>query len=79
MSDELPDTKDKGIGGRDCVPYFDSDSSQIVFEFFYLLALLVGAASLLFWIQFNPCLMEYKNKVFSFAMLGGFFGGCIWA
>lgn len=78
MSDELPDTKDKGIGGRDCVPYFDSDSSQIVFEFFYLLALLVGAASLLFWIQFNPCLMEYKNKVFSFAMLGGFFGGWVY-
>ena len=78
MSDEKSDAKSNGVSVRYLVPYFESDKNQIIFEFFYLIALLLVASYFLFWIQFNPNFMEYKNKVFVFAILGGFFGGWVY-
>ena len=78
MSDEESDAKAKEVRVQDLVPYFKNHKNQIVFEFFYLVALLLGASYFLFWIQFNPHFMEYKNKVFVFAILGGFFGGWVY-
>ena len=73
MSNEGIDDKDKGIGGRDCVPYFDTDKGQIIFEFWYLVVLLLVAAAMMISVQFNILGMEYKNKVFVYALSGGVF------
>ncbi|AZD93128.1 MULTISPECIES: hypothetical protein [Pseudomonas] len=78
MSNEANDDRDKGIGGRECVPYFKTNKGQIIFEFWYLVVLLVAAAIIMFLIQFGFMRVEYNNKVFVYALFGGFLGGWVY-
>lgn len=61
----------------ECVPFFKSDSSQIKFEFFYLLLLFFLGCFLAYLIQFKIDL-SYHNKISLFSLLGGFFGGWVY-
>ncbi|MDD1002174.1 hypothetical protein [Pseudomonas sp. TNT2022 ID642] len=84
MSEPSVDSTDSGTQasdgreGRECVPFFKKDETQITFEFFYLLGLLLAVAVLMLLIQFEFIPMEYRNKVFVFALLGGFLGGWVY-
>ncbi|MGG7674207.1 hypothetical protein [Pseudomonas viridiflava] len=78
MSNSVADSKGKGIEGRDCVPYFDTDKGQIIFEFLYLVVLLIGCMGLLLLIQFDVWHVSYNNKMFLFALVGGFLGGWVY-
>lgn len=78
MSEEAIDDRDKGISGRECVPYFDTNEGQIKFEFWYLVFLLATAASIMFLIQLKVLGVEYNNKVFIYALFGGFLGGWVY-
>lgn len=70
----------QGLEGRDCVPFFSRDKSQIIFEFFYLVALLIAACSAIFVLQLKSIEMgiSHDNKVSLFAILGGFLGGWVY-
>ena len=78
MSNDADGDRDKGIGGRDCVPYFDTNRGQIIFEFWYLVGLLAVSIIIMFLIQFNHISMEYNNKTFVYALFGGFLGGWVY-
>lgn len=78
MSNEGIDDRDKGISGRECVPYFDTHKGQIIFEFWYLVALLLVVAGIMILIQFSHIHMDYNNKVFVYALCGGFLGGWVY-
>ncbi|WP_455825106.1 hypothetical protein [Pseudomonas graminis] len=78
MSDDASGLKGKGVEGRECVPFFDTDKSQIKFEFFYLIFLLVVAMSLLGLVQFKIWSLAYNNKMFVYALVGGFLGGWVY-
>ncbi|WP_222610776.1 hypothetical protein [Undibacterium sp. FT79W] len=75
-----PSTSLSGLEGRDCVPFFKSDKSQIVFEFWYLVALFVLACTTLILLQlFSDCLgLRHSDKLVLFAALGGFLGGWVY-
>lgn len=78
MSDDILDKKDKAIEGRECVPFFDTDKGQIKFEFFYLIGLLVSVMLLLGLVQFEILQVAYNNKMFVYALIGGFLGGWVY-
>tara|TARA_R110002049_G_scaffold75862_2_gene194989 strand:+ start:31566 stop:32141 length:576 start_codon:yes stop_codon:yes gene_type:complete len=73
----MPKEQETGLEGRDCVPFFSSDKYQIVFEFFYLVAIFLVAVAVMIFMQFfsSDVGMSHPNKVFIFSILGGFFGG----
>lgn len=78
MSIAPTDNREKGIEGRECVPYFSTNKGQIIFEFFYLLVLLGAAASILLLVQLGVLEVKPNNKMFIFALLGGFLGGWVY-
>jgi len=77
MTDGL-DIRNQGLEGRECVPYFGTNKSQIIFEFFYLVALLVLAGLVLLAIQLRWVPVEHHDKVLLFSLLGGFLGGWVY-
>lgn len=68
------------LEGRACVPFFKDDPSQIVFEFFYLVSLLIIACLSLFLIQIYGARngLLHADKLLIFALLGGFLGGWVY-
>ncbi len=68
------------LEGRDCVPFFKKDQSQIVFEFFYLIALLVLACISVLFLQLKSqdLGVNHEDKLALFALLGGFLGGWVY-
>jgi hypothetical protein len=69
-----------GLEGRDCVPFFKSDKKQIVFEFFYLVFLLVVSCASIFCLQVygQKLGMLSSDKSLFMALLGGFMGGWVY-
>jgi hypothetical protein len=69
-----------GLEGRDCVPFFSDDKTQIVFEFFYLVSIFLAAAALMVCLQlFGKSFgLSHPDKLSLFALLGGFFGGWVY-
>ena len=63
-----------GLEGRDCVPFFKSDKSQIVFEFWYLVGLfsLACTATILLQLFGASIGLRHSDKLVLFAALGGF-------
>ncbi|HBZ38956.1 MAG TPA: hypothetical protein DEO59_10945, partial [Balneola sp.] len=59
------DRKSFELGSNEVVPFFKSTTSQIKFEFWYLVILLVASSSLLVLIQLKgSCFgIEHENKV----------------
>ncbi|MAA63792.1 MAG: hypothetical protein CL581_03285 [Alteromonadaceae bacterium] len=74
------DRKSFELGSNEVVPFFKSTTSQIKFEFWYLVILLVASSSLLVLIQLKgSCFgIEHENKVIFFAIIGGFLGGWVY-
>jgi hypothetical protein len=70
----------QGLEGRDCVPFFSSDKSQIIFEFCYLVVMFVIACAGVLIIQLNWIEWEIRHadKLVIFAALGGFLGGWVY-
>lgn len=68
------------LEGKDCVPFFTSDQSQIKFEFFYLIFLFAFATTttLLLQLYSTSAEISHANKVYLFSMLGGFMGGWVY-
>lgn len=61
----------------DCVPFFSSDKSQIIFEFCYLvvtLLMVLSATTAVRFYSLNGCL-DHASATVTYAGLGGFFGG----
>jgi len=75
-----PSTPPSGLEGRDCVPFFKSDKSQIVFEFGYLCALFFLACATTIFIQLlgSSAGLLHSDKLALFAALGGFLGGWVY-
>jgi hypothetical protein len=75
-----PNTSLSGLEGRDCVPFFRSDKSQIVFEFWYLIALFFVACGALLLIQIFGMHggLRHSDKLALFAAIGGFLGGWVY-
>lgn len=69
-----------GLEGRDCVPFFRSDKNQIIFEFFYLIIILVLACSLVLFLQLCSTNLgiSHTDKQSLFSILGGFLGGWVY-
>lgn len=70
--------RDRGIGGRECVPYFDTNKGQLIFEFFYLVVLFTLAVIFLLAVQFKFIPVAHGNKLYLFAVVGGFLGGWVY-
>lgn len=73
-------TNNNGLEGRDCVPFFNKDKTQIVFEFFYLVFLFIVACLAIFILQIKSVELgiNHDNKLALFALLGGFLGGWVY-
>ncbi len=73
-------TLPSGLEGRDCVPFFKSDKSQIVFEFWYLVMLFVAACTVVIFMQLagDSIGLRHSDKLIFFATLGGFLGGWVY-
>lgn len=69
--------KKKCLDPDEVVPYFESECSQIKFEFCYLIALFVLGCLFAFLFQFKLDI-SYNEKVSLFSILGGFFGGWVY-
>ena len=69
-----------GLEGRNCVPYFETDKSQIIFEFFYLLVTLFAVCGFVFFVEVNKdCIgISYSDKAALFSLSGGFLGGWVY-
>ncbi|MDP4557291.1 hypothetical protein Q9247_06325 [Halomonas meridiana] len=69
-----------GLEGRDCVPFFNKDRNQIIFEFCYLVFLFVAACVTIFILQIksHELGINHNNKLALFALLGGFLGGWVY-
>lgn len=78
--DENNNTVSPTLEGRACVPFFKSDKSQIVFEFFYLVFLLVTTCTGLFVAQIYGMNfgLQHHDKLILFALGGGFLGGWVY-
>lgn len=59
----------------DLVPYFKTNKSQIIFEFFYLIALVTCCVVLVLLIHLQVFMLEPRTKLLAFAALGGILGG----
>lgn len=70
----------QGLEGRDCVPFFSSDKSQITFEFWYLVTLFIISVSTILFVQIlAPSLgLMHKDKISILAFLGGLLGGWVY-
>lgn len=68
------------LEGRDCVPFFNQDKKQIVFEFFYLVVIFLLACLALLVIQFGSDYIgiDHEEKIALYALLGGFLGGWVY-
>lgn len=71
---------DASLQGRDCVPFFKDDKSQIVFEFGYLIVLFVLSCGTMLWLQlYGSCVgIKHADKFVLFALIGGFLGGWVY-
>jgi hypothetical protein len=69
-----------GLEGRECVPFFEKDQSQIVFEFFYLVFLFLAACVVMLALQFLGVRfgLKHSDKINLFAVMGGFLGGWVY-
>ncbi|WP_394787194.1 hypothetical protein [Rhodoferax sp.] len=69
-----------GLEGRDCVPFFTSDKSQIKFEFWYLVTLFSVVCSAVILIQLfgSRIGLIHSDKLAFFAVFGGFLGGWVY-
>lgn len=69
-----------GLEGRDCVPFFDTDKRQIIFEFFYLIGIFFVACGGMLLLQFYSDVLHisHSNKQSLFALIGGFLGGWVY-
>lgn len=76
----VPSSPSSGLEGRDCVPFFKSDKTQIVFEFWYLVGLFIIACATIILIQLfgNSAGLRHPDKLALFAALGGFLGGWVY-
>ena len=78
QQDVLAETS--GLEGRDCVPFFKDDKSQIQFEFWYLVALIGLSTGAMLFLQLY-CTAErlrHADKLVIFAVIGGFLGGWVY-
>ena len=77
---ELPNNEKTGLEGKECVPFFSSETAQIKFEFWYLVTLFLLAATATLAIQYfaEPWSISHSDKVSLFALAGGFFGGWVY-
>lgn len=75
-----PENQPFGLEGRDCVPFFESDKSQIAFEFWYLVALFSLACGTIIVIQLfgSYAGLRHPDKLALLATLGGFLGGWVY-
>lgn len=71
---------ENGVEGRECVPFFETDQSQIIFEFFYLVILffITLIATFLLQIFSSKFGIVYSDKVMLFSIFGGFLGGWVY-
>ncbi|WP_236450717.1 hypothetical protein [Stutzerimonas stutzeri] len=69
-----------GLEGRDCVPFFSSSKSQIIFEFFYLVTAFFVAILALLMLQFfgSSWGVPHSDKLVMMAVIGGFLGGWVY-
>jgi len=68
------------LDSNEVVPFFKNAKAQIVFEFWYLVALLVGACAILLSLQLKGSEfgISHSDKVTIFALIGGFLGGWVY-
>ena len=59
----------------DLVPYFKSNRSQIIFEFFYIVVLFLISVTLVILIHLDVFYLDARTKYLAFAAIGGFMGG----
>lgn len=80
MKHEDEDKVNEGLEGKDCVPFFENDKSQIIFEFFYLIVLFILACAFTIFIQkeYSSIGFSYSEKTLILAIMGGFFGGWVY-
>lgn len=78
-SKQTPDSQ-KGLEGRDCVPFFCDDKVQIKFEFWYLVIIFIAASSAMLYLQIlkKSTGISHLDKISLFSILGGFFGGWVY-
>ncbi|VXC36924.1 conserved membrane hypothetical protein [Pseudomonas sp. 9AZ] len=69
-----------GLEGRECVPFFTNDRSQIAFEFLYLILTLLIASGVMISLQFygNDLGISHRDKLAMMAIIGGFLGGWVY-
>ena len=80
MEDSNQNNNPTELGSDEVVPFFKSSKSQIVFEFWYLVVLLVASCSVLLLIQLKGSELgiTHSDKVTMFALIGGFLGGWVY-
>lgn len=80
MVDENQYRGEGELGSNEVVPFFKTPTSQIKFEFWYLVALLIISCSLLVFIQLKSEYLgiDHGDKVTIFALIGGFLGGWVY-
>lgn len=59
----------------DLVPYFKTNRSQIIFEFMYLILLLIAGVSCAIALHLDLFAISPRTKLLAFAGLGGLLGG----
>jgi hypothetical protein len=76
----MKNNSNQGLEGRDCVPFFKKDKSQITFEFFYLVVIFIAACMSVFILQIKSIELglTHDNKLALFTLLGGFLGGWVY-
>jgi len=73
------DMMETGLEGRDCVPFFKNDKTQIQFEFWYLVVVFLIAVCAMLLIQlFASSILAHADKLAIFAVIGGFLGGWVY-
>ena len=76
----MENNSNQGLEGRNCVPFFKEDKSQIIFEFFYLVIIFIAACVSIFLLQIKSTELglTHDEKLALFALLGGFLGGWVY-
>lgn len=59
----------------DLVPFFKSNKSQIIFEFFYILTFLLVCVAIIISIHLSYLVLDERSKHLAYAALGGLLGG----
>lgn len=80
MSDNASRPIESGLEGRDCVPFFQSDKTQIKFEFWYLIFLFFASTCTVLILQLFGARwgLAHSDKLALFGVLGGFLGGWVY-